>query len=78
MEKAPEKPERGQPCNGCGFCCAVELCAIAEMAGEVSTPCTFMRFVDDRFRCGLVEAERSAGMEPIIKTVLGIGTGCLV
>ena len=75
---APEKPIRGQPCNGCGLCCAVELCKIAEMAGETATPCRFMNFHDGRFWCGFVETERAAGMEPLIADGLGIGTGCFV
>ncbi|MFZ6755084.1 hypothetical protein ACO0KY_17075 [Undibacterium sp. Dicai25W] len=26
---APVKPEVGQPCNGCGVCCAAEPCPVA-------------------------------------------------
>jgi len=26
---APDKPEVGQPCNGCGVCCAAEPCPVA-------------------------------------------------
>lgn len=76
-ERAPEKPEKGQPCNGCGFCCAAELCYAAELAlGDVPPPCPLMSFRDGRFWCHLVETERAAGMEPLISKALGIGTGC--
>lgn len=76
--KAPEKPKRGQPCNGCGLCCAVESCQAAGMVGETSTPCRSMNLHDGRFWYGLVGTEKAAGMEPIIGKALGIGTGCLV
>ncbi len=79
MEHAPEKPNRGKPCNGCGLCCAAERCQAAVMViGEGPGPCPLMRFHDGRFWCGLVETEKAVGMEPIIAAVLGIGTGCSV
>ncbi len=82
MDRAPEKPDKGQPCNGCGFCCAVELCKIAEMAGEEegwdSPPCPLITFHDGRFWCRVVETEKMVGMEPLIAKALGIGTECLV
>ncbi len=79
MEHAPEKPNRGKPCNGCGFCCAAERCQAAVIAiGGGPGPCPLMNFHDGRFWCGLVETEKAAGMEPIIAGVLGIGTGCSV
>jgi hypothetical protein len=28
-EQAPDKPREGQPCNGCGVCCASEPCPVA-------------------------------------------------
>jgi len=28
-QEAPVKPEIGQPCNGCGVCCAAEPCPVA-------------------------------------------------
>lgn len=77
--KAPERPDDGQPCNGCGFCCAAELCDGAVMAlGDVPAPCPLMTYHDGRFWCRLVETEKQAGMEPLIAKALGIGTGCAV
>lgn len=29
--EAPEKPAVGQPCNGCGVCCALETCPLARL-----------------------------------------------
>lgn len=29
--RAPEKPDWGAPCNGCGVCCAAEPCPVAHV-----------------------------------------------
>ena len=29
VEGPPRKPAEGQSCNGCGLCCAVQLCPLA-------------------------------------------------
>ena len=73
----PEKPKRGLPCNGCGFCCLAERCEAAVIAiGDAPGPCPLLTLHDNRFWCGLVETESAASMEPLIKIALGIGTGC--
>ena len=75
--KAPEKPEEGQVCNGCGNCCANELCVFAVMVvGDRPGPCPFMLFRDNRFWCKLVLAEKNNNLEPILEQSLGIGMGC--
>ena len=83
---APEKPEFGSPCNGCGFCCAAEPCGIAqEFLGAMDGPCPAMQFDEGRFWCGLVRTPgRYLGTKPefdalISRTVvqaLGVGRGC--
>ena len=76
-ELAPAKPEYGAPCNGCGFCCAAELCHAAEMVlGPGPGPCPLLSFHDNRFWCSLVETEQSNALEPILTNALGIGSGC--
>lgn len=76
-ERAPPKPPHGAPCNGCGLCCAVEVCAIGRVAfPDVPAPCPGMVFDDGRFGCMLVLVEAASGMEPLIATALGIGKGC--
>lgn len=75
-KRAPKKPPEGDPCNGCGFCCAIELCPVAEIAGIETAPCRLVRFHDGRFWCSLVEAEQKAGIKPKIKDALCIGEGC--
>lgn len=44
-EVAPEKPEEGAPCNGCGFCCAAEPCGLA-VESHPHIPQTKERFCD--------------------------------
>lgn len=80
----PKKPRAGAACNGCGLCCAVELCEIAEVAFKgASAPCPALKITPDGSRsyCELVIAERAgvaAGLlkEPLIANSLGIGLGC--
>lgn len=72
----PPKPRHGSPCNGCGVCCATQLCPAATMGGLTELPCEALRWKDGRTWCGLVLMERSAGMKPLISKALGIGTGC--
>lgn len=75
--RALPKAPYGSPCNGCGFCCAAEVCAIGREAfGDVPAPCPGMLFDEGRFHCKLVLIESLSGMEPLLATVLGIGKGC--
>lgn len=87
---APEKPAYGQPCNGCGLCCAAEPCAVAvEFLGETEGPCRAMEFEAGRFWCGMVrnpgkhigldDFAANAIRESVGKLVahmLGVGRGC--
>lgn len=75
---APEKPSYGFPCNGCGLCCAVELCTAAALVGEVKTPCKYMVYKKERIWCGMVLVEKSNGLPPLVEKALGIGLGCFV
>jgi hypothetical protein len=51
-----EKPPHGQPCNGCGGCCAEQLCplAAAHFGGSVDRRCPALEPDGDRFVCGLI------------------------
>jgi hypothetical protein len=81
-EHAPDKPAFGATCNGCGLCCAVEVCRIGQMAfGDVPAPCPGLTFVQGRFWCQLVLAEQQAqGLgvvtAPRLAEALAIGRGC--
>jgi hypothetical protein len=57
IEAAP-KPAEGQPCNGCGVCCASEPCPLGSVASRRRHgACVALRWNDAAraYRCGLVE-----------------------
>ena len=70
------------PCNGCGICCASELCVVGTMAFPgAQAPCPALKIVAGRTWCGMVVMEQAAirihpTMEPLIQRGLGIGVGC--
>lgn len=73
------KPRFGQPCNGCGVCCAVEVCAIGAMAFPgAEAPCPALKMAPDGKRtvCALVALEEAIGMPPVLREALAIGMGC--
>ena len=87
-ERAPPKPRLGDPCNGCGYCCAAEPCGLAQEYIGCGTdgPCPAMEFDGGRFFCGLVR-KPSRYMDlpnewadpilgPMIAEALGAGRGC--
>jgi len=49
------KPKFTEPCNGCGFCCATELCELADhvFPGAVA-PCPALEIEDGRTWCGMI------------------------
>ncbi|PKO87726.1 MAG: hypothetical protein CVU18_09625 [Betaproteobacteria bacterium HGW-Betaproteobacteria-12] len=54
---APAKPAVGQPCNGCGVCCALETCPAGRLRfRRVAGPCPALEWStgDSRYRCGLL------------------------
>lgn len=77
-----EKPAYGAPCNGCGYCCQQEVCAIGLVAFGPATPapCPALHFEHGRNWCKLVLAEaflnQQGQCEPVFATALGIGRGC--
>lgn len=57
--EAPDKPVLGAPCNGCGLCCAAELCPLGRaMFRKSRGPCPALvwRAADKRHVCGLATA----------------------
>lgn len=75
----PDKPKYGLPCNGCGRCCAEELCEAAEVAFPgAQAPCPALKLSPDRTRtyCQLVAIEIMHNLEPVLQKSLGIGQGC--
>jgi len=54
---APPKPQVGQPCNGCGICCALETCPAARLRfRQKSGPCPALEWTptESRYCCGLL------------------------
>ena len=54
---APEKPAEGQPCNGCGVCCALETCPAGRLRFlQKQGPCPALEWSagETRYRCGLL------------------------
>lgn len=49
------KPVFGAPCNGCGYCCSVQPCQLAqEFLNSHTGPCVALEKRDGRAVCGLV------------------------
>jgi hypothetical protein len=49
------KPAFGESCNGCGFCCETEPCALAKSILRcTSGPCVALEYEGGRTYCGLV------------------------
>lgn len=77
-----EKPPFGAPCNGCGYCCEMEVCAIGKVAmGEnAEAPCKMLLHEHGRNWCRLVLAENFLNQqglcEPVFTNALAIGKGC--
>jgi hypothetical protein len=77
--KLPPKPKHGAACNGCGLCCALELCEVAKiMHPGASAPCPSLKLTPDGTRtyCEVVAFEEFAGVERLTAKALGIGLGC--
>jgi hypothetical protein len=80
----PSKPRYGEACNGCGLCCAIEICEVGKIAFKgAKAPCPALKLspAGDRTYCELVLLEKLAVEQkavdlPLIAIGLGIGNGC--
>lgn len=83
----PEKATYGQPCNGCGQCCQMEVCPLgAHLFGQV-TPCPALVRGANGSACGLIEAPGAYALAVVAKhghaiasrsasVLVGAGHGC--
>lgn len=80
LPTAPEKPAFGEPCNGCGFCCASEVCEVgrAMFGSDQPAPCPAMTFKSGRFLCGAIAMADDMGADHglLLRLKMGIGIGC--
>lgn len=78
---APAKPALGEPCNGCGLCCATEPCPIGIVISRRRTgACSALEWDDmtGRSRCGLLRraAATGPGAQRLVARWIGAGIGC--
>lgn len=78
MNAGPVKPAEGLPCNGCGVCCHLEPCYVAErfVGRKLAPPCPFMWKEAGRYQCAIVLEEKRLGLGDKIAAALGCGKGC--
>ncbi|MBU1237415.1 MAG: hypothetical protein KJ634_14455 [Gammaproteobacteria bacterium] len=59
--RAPAKPRWGEPCNGCGVCCAAEPCPVGQLRfrrRRGACPALEWDAASSRYRCALVADPR--------------------
>lgn len=75
-----KKPDEGQPCNGCGWCCQEEVCGLGRevLGAAAAAPCALLTVHEGRFWCGVIEAAtaKDVAFGGHLGWRLGIGTGC--
>jgi hypothetical protein len=84
--EAPPKPAEGQPCNGCGVCCAAEPCPMgALLSRRRQGACVALDWPvnDTRYRCGvLTQPSRwlpwlpAAMARRLARRLIAAGSGC--
>jgi hypothetical protein len=58
-QAAPPKPAEGQPCNGCGLCCAAAPCPLGMLLSRKRRgACAALQWDDSAglYRCGVLQA----------------------
>ncbi len=78
---APPKPPMGEPCNGCGLCCATEPCPIGTVTSlRRRGRCTALEWheADARYRCGLLVRAGDSGRaaQRLVSRWIAAGQGC--
>jgi hypothetical protein len=84
---APQKPAVGEPCNGCGVCCASEPCPIGMLASlSRRGRCKVLAWdaTHRRYRCGLLPPAADGPPRPqtlrwrerLLRRWIGAGIGC--
>ena len=86
IQPTPAKPLKGQPCNGCGDCCAAQPCKLAvELLACSTGPCIALEHDGGRTYCGLVRRPAhyligqdvaAPGFSALFAGLLQLGSGC--
>ena len=65
------KPNKGDNCNNCGWCCLTEVCTVGiELTGSSVAPCKLLASSDsNKHYCKLADND-------ITRAAVGIGSGC--
>ncbi len=79
-ERAPQKPAPGQPCNGCGLCCAAEPCPLGLLVtGRRQGACRALAWDDAqaRYRCGVATGHHLRWLpKALVRRWIAAGQGC--
>jgi hypothetical protein len=83
------KPKLYEPCNGCGMCCTVKPCMLAQkVLNCMNGPCIAMESDGEKMVCGLIKRpawymfgedrpESETGkLSVLFANALGVGRGC--
>ena len=86
---APAKPAWGEPCNGCGVCCAWQPCPLGVLVSRRRTgACAALQWQagEARYRCGMLADPRSvwprlpawatAPLQRLARRWIAAGIGC--
>jgi hypothetical protein len=90
LHAAPAKPQEGEPCNGCGVCCASAPCPLGVLFSFRTTGrCARLRSdeASRHYRCGLLPAADSPAAHwlqrnrerltaRLVRRWIGAGIGC--
>ncbi len=78
--EAPAKPAEGQPCNGCGVCCALETCPLGRLRFlRRRGPCPALSWsaAAGRYHCGLLLAHAPDSLRGrLCARWIAAGSGC--
>lgn len=74
------KPGHGQPCNGCGMCCAATRCQVGvQLFGPGGWCPALVRTGEHTFGCGVVQEIAKSGDKALLSAALLLiraGEGC--
>lgn len=86
---APDKPPEGQPCNGCGVCCASEPCPVGIVfSRKINGACKALTWSEpgQKYRCGVIVEPRQhlprgfGWLSPLLSKLahryISAGSGC--